>query len=515
MRSGQSLVPMSEDQLRRIFAEGQPDWLDEPSKVGLTPQEVVDLLDTQAFFELLKQPYPQGRDGVIDRLLRERLLEQGPGGLEIRRLGALLLAKQLTDFPDLSRKAPRAVVYTGTAKTETRLDQPGTKGYAVGFQGLVRFVMAQLPQNEVIEDALRREEKLVPETAIRELVANALIHQDFSVTGASVMVEIYSNRVEISNPGEPIVPVERWRTPRWSSSPTGTTSTTIETAKVIEKLIQLAKEMREAGQRGAKLGLTEDEVAFYDALETNDSAVKVLGDEALRTIARELVATVRANVTIDWTVRENVRAQLRVLVKRVLRKHGYPPDMEEKATRTVLEQAEVLCADWADAAPYRPRTIVPRPQDRYVTCVPLVPLRAAAGAFGDPQHIEEGDWEWVVVETQRRLRPGMFVAQVAGKSMEPAIPDGSWCLFSTPVAGTREGKTVLVQLRDAVDPETGERYTVKRYESEKTQKGKSWRHTRITLKPLNPAFPPIELEAGDEERVRVVAEVVEALGHAP
>jgi len=121
----------------------------------------------------------------------------------------------------------------------------------------------------------------------------------------------------------------------------------IETAKVIEELIQLAKEMCEAGQRGEKLGLTDDEVAFYDALETNDSAVKVLGDENLRSIARELVATVRANVSIDWTVRENVRAQLRVLVKRILRKHGYPPDKAEKATQTVLEQAEVLSEGWA------------------------------------------------------------------------------------------------------------------------------------------------------------------------
>jgi type I restriction enzyme R subunit len=123
----------------------------------------------------------------------------------------------------------------------------------------------------------------------------------------------------------------------------------IETAKVIEELIQLAKEMREAGERGEQLGLTEDEVAFYDALETNDSAVKVLGDDNLRAIARELVATVRANVSIDWTVRENVRAHLRVLVKRILRKHGYPPDKAEKATQTVLEQAEVLSEGWAAA----------------------------------------------------------------------------------------------------------------------------------------------------------------------
>jgi type I restriction enzyme R subunit len=113
----------------------------------------------------------------------------------------------------------------------------------------------------------------------------------------------------------------------------------IEAAQIIEELIQLAKDMREANARGEKLGLSEDELAFYDALETNDSAVKVLGDETLRTIARELVKTVRANVTIGWTLRENVRAQLQVLAKRILRKYGYPPDKQELATQTVLEQA--------------------------------------------------------------------------------------------------------------------------------------------------------------------------------
>ena len=121
----------------------------------------------------------------------------------------------------------------------------------------------------------------------------------------------------------------------------------VEAAQVIEELIQLAQELREASARGEKLGLSEDEVAFYDALETNDSAVQVLGDETLRDIARELVQTVRNNVTIDWTLRENVRANLRRLVKRILRKHGYPPDKQERATRTVLEQAEVLSASWA------------------------------------------------------------------------------------------------------------------------------------------------------------------------
>jgi type I restriction enzyme R subunit len=124
---------------------------------------------------------------------------------------------------------------------------------------------------------------------------------------------------------------------------------TIEAAQVIAELIELAKQMREGHQRGHKLGLTDDEVAFYDALETNDSAVKVLGEPTLKNIARELVSHVRKSVTIDWTLREAAQAQIRVLVRRILRKYGYPPDKQEKTTQTVLEQAKLLCGDWADA----------------------------------------------------------------------------------------------------------------------------------------------------------------------
>jgi type I restriction enzyme R subunit len=122
----------------------------------------------------------------------------------------------------------------------------------------------------------------------------------------------------------------------------------IEAAQIIEEMIALARDMRRANERGATLKLSEDELAFYDALETNDSVVQVLGDETLRTIAREVTDAVRKNVTIDWTMRENVRAQLRVIIKRILRKYGYPPDKQEKATQTVLEQVELL--GWEVAA---------------------------------------------------------------------------------------------------------------------------------------------------------------------
>ncbi|MEB3337408.1 MAG: DUF3387 domain-containing protein, partial [Leptolyngbyaceae bacterium] len=121
----------------------------------------------------------------------------------------------------------------------------------------------------------------------------------------------------------------------------------IASAQVIQELIELARDMRAANQRGEALGLSEDELAFYDALEVNDSAVQVLGDDTLKAIARELVEAVRRNVSIDWTERETVRAKLRTLVKRLLRRHGYPPDKQEKATLTVIQQAETLCKDWA------------------------------------------------------------------------------------------------------------------------------------------------------------------------
>ena len=156
-----------------------------------------------------------------------------------------------------------------------------------------------------------------------------------------------------------------------------------------------------------------------------------------------------------------------------------------------------------------------RPEDRYVTCVPFVPLRAAAGAFGDPQHIEDDGFEWVAVDSRHRLRPGMFVAQVVGRSMEPAVPDGAYGLFRAPVEGTRQGKTVLVQLHDAIDPETGGRYTLKRYESKKVGDGDSWQHKEITLKPINPEFEPIVLTHADEGEVAVVAELVEVVGAMP
>jgi len=204
--------------------------------------------------------------------------------------------------------------------------------------------------------------------------------------------------------------------------------------------------------------------------------------------------------------------------------------MQQRATDLVLQQAEVLCKEWSQepeqwseeslpSAGVEPETpsapepflrVVPDEGGKYETCVPVLSLRAAAGNFGDIQSVEPDGW--VQPKTARKLGRGMFVAQVVGKSMEPDVPDGSWCLFRAPVGGSRRGKTVLVQLRDAIDPETGERYTVKRYDSQKEVQEESWRHERIVLKPVNPEFEPIVLTGAEEGELEVVAELVEVLG---
>lgn len=168
----------------------------------------------------------------------------------------------------------------------------------------------------------------------------------------------------------------------------------------------------------------------------------------------------------------------------------------------------------ATAAPeFKLRVVVPDAGARYVSCIPMVPLQAAAGYFSEPQSFDPDAVEWVEVDTHRRLVEGMFVAQVVGRSMEPQIPDGAYCLFRSPVTGTRQGKTVLVELRDAQDPETGERYTVKVYSSEKVGgRDGTWRHVRITLSPRNNEFAPIEITEEDELSLAVVAEFLEVLG---
>lgn len=210
MRVGDALVPMTSDRLRQIFAEGTPDWLEEPSRIGLSEEDIVGLLDTQAFFDLLGDPYPSNRAAVIERLATERLVVREGAALSIKRMGGLLFAKRLDHFPDLMRKRIRVTAFQGIGKLSPTKPHILDRGYASGFEELIQLVLTQLPRNEIIGKALRRDVQLVPDIVVRELIANAILHQDFGITGASVDVELYADRVEILNPGEPIVAPDRF-----------------------------------------------------------------------------------------------------------------------------------------------------------------------------------------------------------------------------------------------------------------------------------------------------------------
>lgn len=177
----------------------------------VTAQRVLDLIDYSGLFELLGLPLPEGRSAILEKLVQERVVTtQGADHFNITNLGAILFAKRLADFETLARKAVRVIVYKGRNRVETLREQVGTMGYASGFGGLVQYINDQLPANEVLGQAFRRELRMYPEVAVRELVANALIHQDFAVTGDGPKVEIFSDRVEITNPGRPLIDTLRF-----------------------------------------------------------------------------------------------------------------------------------------------------------------------------------------------------------------------------------------------------------------------------------------------------------------
>jgi len=212
MRSGSQLVPISDDRLRAVFAEGQPDWLQEEAKSHLSGQEVVDLLDTQSFFELLGMPYPSNQTQVLERLENEQAIKMTAKAFFITRFRALLFVKNMKDFRDVSEKAIRIISYAGTRKTDVvKRDITEVKGYAVGFSSVIQNIMLQIPASlETFKNGIRREDTWIPEICIRELLANAIIHQDFQVSGFRVTVEIYKGRIEIANPGIPVINTDRF-----------------------------------------------------------------------------------------------------------------------------------------------------------------------------------------------------------------------------------------------------------------------------------------------------------------
>ena len=211
MRVGEELQLMTGDRLKQIFAEDQEDWFSQPARLDASPDDVIALLDTQTYFELLKVPYPTTREAVLERLQSQDLIKQTTQGWTITNLAVIVLAKKLDAFSlALARKAPRVIIYEGFNKLQTRDDKTWNQGYAVTFEELISFVYSSAPQNRFIEEAVRQEVKMFPMQALRELIANALVHQDFLATGASVMIEMYSDRVEIANPGIPPISTDRF-----------------------------------------------------------------------------------------------------------------------------------------------------------------------------------------------------------------------------------------------------------------------------------------------------------------
>lgn len=178
---------------------------------NLTADEVLAKINYPSYFELTHQNLPDNKQGILERLATERLINVKPSNYyDITHLGAILFAKKLTDFERLGRKAVRVIVYSGNNRINTQREESFDKGYAVGFEEIIKFINSQLPQNEEIRQALRQNIKIYPEIAIRELVANAIIHQDFNMTGVSSTIEIFSDRMEIRNPGEPLVDIMRF-----------------------------------------------------------------------------------------------------------------------------------------------------------------------------------------------------------------------------------------------------------------------------------------------------------------
>lgn len=201
--------PEKERALWRIF--DQTPFEDGIATERASGDDVLRLLDYPTYFDLLERPLPANREGILESLLDDRIIRSSnAGGWDITNLGAILFAKRLDTFHPLGRKTVRVILYSGNGRTETLKEQEFNKGYASGFEGLISYINGLLPANEVIGEALRKSTPMFPELAVRELVANALIHQDFFVTGAGPMVEIFDDRIEITNPGEPLVDTQRF-----------------------------------------------------------------------------------------------------------------------------------------------------------------------------------------------------------------------------------------------------------------------------------------------------------------
>lgn len=240
--------PEKERKLWRIFdLVGFEDGIATERASG---EDVLVNIDYPAYFDLLKVPLPDGRGAILDALQRDQLIKANvAGSFDITNLGAILFARRLSDFPSLKRKAVRVIQYQGKGRIRTIREQEGHRGYASGFEGLIGYIDGILPTNEVVEKALRKKVPMFPELAIREVAANALIHQDFFVTGAGPMIEIFDDRIEFTNPGEPLVDTQRFLdTPPKSRN---------------EALASLMRRVGICEERGSGIDKVVFEVEFY------------------------------------------------------------------------------------------------------------------------------------------------------------------------------------------------------------------------------------------------------------
>lgn len=211
IRSAGQTRKMTKDEIVQCIRRSSKDSFEyEIAKKNVSEREVLDILDYSSYFRILNKSLPKERSGILNVFCSDGLTVSDNGKYSVTNLGAILFANDIENFETVSRKAIRVVVYEGKNRLNTIKEQKGTKGYATGFEGLVSYINDQLPRNEIVEKALREEVKMYPEIAIRELVANSLIHQDFYEVGTGPMVEIFDDRVEITNPGRPLIDTLRF-----------------------------------------------------------------------------------------------------------------------------------------------------------------------------------------------------------------------------------------------------------------------------------------------------------------
>ena len=283
----------------KIWRKKSKPYEQEIAKDNLNASDVIRLLSTETYFDLMRLPYPSNQNGVIEKFITENLVVKSRG-YAITNLGAILFAKSLPEFETVERKSVRVIVYKGKNKVETVREQIGAKGYALGFLGLVDWINSQLPANEEIGKALRKESRMYPEIAIRELVANALIHQDLAVKGFP-MIEVFSDRIEISNPGNPLITPDRFIDSYISRN---------------EKLADLMRRMGFCEEKGSGL----DKVIFYNELyqlppinvitDENRTRVTIFSYKTLNDLdKREKIRACYQHSCLKWVSNEKMTNQ--------------------------------------------------------------------------------------------------------------------------------------------------------------------------------------------------------------